>query len=196
MTTKLDGTCVSNLCYNQSPASGKFFTILWSFVFVSCGIFYVPQKSQEVFLGSWYVCLNVHDPFLCTSFADSLHRYGTMYCMLTCSLWKRKTLPQSNPKTNEMFILYVTLLQLHTSPPVLQCQSPRVSINNAVLRFRFGEKENQCTFVLHERAFSSVCLFSDSALGKRLQHKHFTATCARGHTFCTVDGEELDSTWD
>lgn len=51
-------------------------------------------------------------------------------------------------------------------------------INNAVLRFRFGEKENQCTFVLHERAFDSVCLFSDNALGKRLQHKRFTATCA------------------
>lgn len=82
---------------------------------------------------------------------------------------------------------------------LLQCSSASLHvflINNAVLRFRFGEKENQCTFVLHERAFSSVCLFSDSALGKRLQHKHFTATCARGHTFCTVDGEELDSTWD
>lgn len=57
--------------------------------------------------------------------------------------------------------------------------------------FRLGERNNRWTFMLHERAFNSVCLFSDMALGKRQQHKHFTTAGAWGNILCTLVGGVL-----
>lgn len=120
MTTKLDGTCVSNVCNNQSPASGKFFTILWSFVFVSCGIFYVPQKSQEVFLGSWYVlkCTRSLPVHLLGRFSPQI-RYHALYAHMFPVETKNSSTVESKDQWNVHFICdFAATTYVSSSAPV------------------------------------------------------------------------------